>query len=605
MTTLKLLGVHGLGDQRLSTWKEDWPKAIRKVFPTVPGLDLDFEFVEYDDIFADVDPSPFEIAGAAAKLAGSGIGSIFRREKGVLDDIAHTIRWTAGYVVAWVNDPEFQQKSRARVLQRIREYQPDVILAHSLGSLITYNAFTHKDAAEEDVAALLSRAMYVTLGSQINNPFVVGNLTNGRVQELAVDFWHHLYNKEDDVFTAPIRNWAAPNFRQTDTPFDLPGVGDHSAESYFQHANTISNVWRPIASLAVGARDFSGLVEQKTALGKAAPAAGSKAAAKAKAEPTARKIRRKALLVGINDYPDERDRLQGCVNDVFTMSSVLQECGFPPETIRTCLDQRATAEGVLSRFEWLLDQAAPGDELVFYYSGHGAQVPEYGENFEPDHNMEVLVPWDFDWTPEKAISDDQINGLYAQLPYDTRFAMILDCCHAKGMEKGGVGRARGIDPPDDIRHRDLKWDLKRRMWVARDFNRQDSDFTEDKTLQPRYFGRKLTTRRLGRAAARRNLSAEEYKRRRKGDQPEIPKGPYLPLMIEACDEAESSYEYRNGAISNGAFTFSLAATLRDKKKITFAELVAATGEVLSDLRYDQHPQILGPTKIMDAQVPWR
>ena len=92
------------------------------------------------------------------------------------------------------------------------------------------------------------------------------------------------------------------------------------------------------------------------------------------------------------------------------MSAVLQDCGFPPETIRTCLDDRATAEGILSRLKWLLDDPKPGDELVFYYSGHGARIPEYGENFEPDHYVESLVPWDFDWSPEKSISDDQIFG---------------------------------------------------------------------------------------------------------------------------------------------------------------------------------------------------
>ena len=37
-------------------------------------------------------------------------------------------------------------------------------------------------------------------------------------------------------------------------------------------------------------------------------------------------------------------------------------------------------------------------------------------------------------------------------------------------------------------------------------------------------------------------------------------GPYLPLIIEACGEDEFSYEYRHGATSHGAFTFSLATS---------------------------------------------
>jgi hypothetical protein len=599
MAKLKVLGVHGLGDQQHTTWKVDWPKAFAAVFPQPEGLEIEFEFVEYDDIFESVNLSAWEVAGAVAKLAASGVGSLFKRERGVLGDVPHTIRWSAGYVVAWVNDKDFQKRSRARVFERIKAFEPDLVLAHSLGSLVTYNALTHKDAAAADMAPLLAKATYVTFGSQINNPFVIGNLTNGRVQALPVAFWHHLYNKHDDVFTAPIKNWSAANFRQTEAPFDLPGVGDHAAEGYFSQENTIENVWRPIAALAVEATDFSGLPRSL-----AAPGGKSKAKSKT-AAPAVRPPRRKALLVGINDYPSARDKLEGCVNDVFTMSSVLQECGFAPETIRVCLDDRATAAGILERLEWLLDGAAPHDELVFYYSGHGAQIPEYGDNFEPDRNVEVLVPWDFDWTPERAISDDQIHDLYAQLPYDTRLAMIFDCCHSGGIHRDGGARARGITPPDDIRHRQLRWDAKARMWVPRDFTPQGRGFTDDKALEARYFGRDKATERLGRAAMRRNLSTKELEKRREGDQPDIPDGPYLPLIIEACGEGQLSYEYRHGAISYGAFTYSLAGILREQKKISFQALVDATAKQLKYLQYDQIPQILGPSVVVGAEVPWR
>ena len=39
----------------------------------------------------------------------------------------------------------------------------------------------------------------------IVNRFDLRNLTNGRVQPLPVKFWHHLYNRHDDVFTAQIK----------------------------------------------------------------------------------------------------------------------------------------------------------------------------------------------------------------------------------------------------------------------------------------------------------------------------------------------------------------------------------------------------------------
>jgi metacaspase-1 len=317
---------------------------------------------------------------------------------------------------------------------------------------------------------------------------------------------------------------------------------------------------------------------------------------------TPRKAQKRALLVGINEYPREADRLAGCVNDVFTMSAVLQECGFAPEEIRTCLDDRATAAGILQRLEWLFDDAQSGDQRVFYYSGHGARVPEYGDHFEPDRLTETLVPWDFDWSPETCISDEQIYGLYSQMPYDSQVLLIFDCCHSGSMHRQSAAKARGIAPPDDIRHRQLKWDIKTEMWVERDFQRLNPAFSTSSKANEKFFGPNGATVRLGRAAMLRTDTATQYRRARK--QTKAPVGPYLPIIIEACGEEQLSYEYRHGATSYGAFTFCLSSILREEKNITFEDLVEATGRRLAELQYQQAPQILGPSASVASKVPW-
>lgn len=583
---LTILGVHGLGDHRASDWTVKWPEAVRAAFPQMQGLELDFKFVTYDDIFEKTDISLAESVAALWKLTKSGVTSLGRRERGVVSEISEKIKWTAGYVVAWVEDEGFKRQSRKRVLDAVREHEPDVILAHSLGSLVTYNAFTHADAEKNGVRPILAKADYVTFGSQIGNPFVVRNLTNGRVQPLHVGFWHHLFNVHDDVFTARISLPEASNFEQTETPFDDDGFGDHAAESYFRHRATVANVWQRIGATRLNARSF----------GSAPPAKARMAVAKDRKK-------QKALLIGINDYPDPAQRLEGCINDVFTMSAVLQDCGFPPETIRTCLDGRATAEGILSRMKWLLDDPRPGDEIVFYYSGHGARIPEYGDDFEPDHHVEALVPWDFDWSPEKAISDDQIFNLYSQLPYDCRLVMIFDCCHSGGIHRDGGMRPRGIAPPDDIRHRELKWDSKTEMWVSRDFARINERFTPKKDLAAAYFGQDGATKRLGRASMLRGLTSAQYARLKSADEIKA-RGPYLPVVIEACGEQEYSYEYRHGAASHGAFTYCLNAILRSQKTITFEALVGKVSDRLAELGYAQVPSILGPSSIVQQKVPF-
>ncbi|MCY6382445.1 caspase family protein [Hoeflea prorocentri] len=589
--TIKVLGVHGLGDHRDGTWMPRWTKAIEESFPLVEGDAVRCDYLNYDDIFFDeTDLSGFEIARALWKLSKSGIGSFGRRDRGFLDKVAYWVQKSAGYVVAWVEDDEFQQKTRSRLLETIIEEKPDVLIAHSLGSLIAYNALSHAVARDNpELSSVVSKMILVTIGSQVGNPFVIGNLTTGRLDALPVAFWHHCYNKHDSVFTRPINLANADNFQQTDTPFDIEGAADHAADSYISHPAAIDGIWRPICHQRRIARSFSGVRALR-----ARPAGVSGPS-------------RRALLVGINAYPNEQDRLEGCVNDVFKISAVLQECGFKPEEIRTCLDSRATADGILERLEWLLDEPASGAERVFYFSGHGAQIPEYGEHHEPDRLLETLVPWDFDWTRETAITDDRIFQWYSQLPYDMRLALIFDACHSGGMTRSGSSRPKGLSPPDDIRHRELKWDRKTKMWVSRSFRRLNKDFSDSARDSAAFFGKDGATERLGRATMLRTMSVGEYKKAKK-KQKDKPVGPYLPLIIQACAENELAYEYVDGVTSYGAFTYSLVSILRRKtqkgKKVTFEQLVKLARNQLKDLQYDQVPQILGPTAIKKARVPW-
>jgi hypothetical protein len=586
---LKVLGVHGLGDHRNSTWKDDWKATLLAVFPGQTEIDLQFAFLTYDPIFERVDISTWETMQAVWKLGRSGVANTLGQRRDVAGELSDRLKWTAGYVVAWVEDDGFKQQTRKLVLDSVAAEKPDVILAHSLGSLITYDAFAHRDARRPAVAAALRNARYVTLGSQLGNPFVAGNVASGRLMPLPVSQWFHLYNQEDDVFTAPIKLWDSPTFRQVDAHFDVPGGADHSAVEYLRHTNTIEGVWRPLAEQTINRRAF-----------------GATRAVARKRRPAGRipdRKRRRALLVGINQYPQEQDRLEGCVNDVYLMSAVLQECGFPAGSIRVCLDERATSAGITDRLKWLLDDPRDGDERVFYYSGHGARIADYGERMEPDRQMETLVPWDFDWSPERAIVDDQIFSLYSQLPYNTRFAMILDCCHSGGLHRQGNSKVRGLNPPDDIRHRELRWDKRAGMWVPRDFNPLNRRFSSKAAVNLAFFGEEGQTTRIGRANLLRTQSEREYRRAKQRTKSTV-LGPYLPLIIEACREKEFSYEYRHGVTSFGAFTYALCLELRRSRQITFKRLVETTAAKLAELGYKQRPQILGPAAIVNAVVPW-
>jgi len=142
---------------------------------------------------------------------------------------------------------------------------------------------------------------------------------------------------------------------------------------------------------------------------------------------------RKALLVGINDYapigaggPD----LNGCVNDVRDMATTLRDLGIVPAvpaSMHIVTDGRATRAAILNELEWLVGGAKKGDVLVFYYSGHGSQMPDMtGE--ETDKRDETICPHDF--ATAGMIKDDDLRAIFSGIGTGVNLEVILDSCHS-------------------------------------------------------------------------------------------------------------------------------------------------------------------------------
>ncbi|MGA7980616.1 MAG: caspase family protein [Chromatiaceae bacterium] len=577
--TMKILCVHGVGhgeaDPNLEpSWTEAITQAVARWSPNAqPQLD----FLHYDDYFQNAESNLATYAGAVSKLLMSGIvhgiGDLYTRSRDFFD-FPEQVKWTAGMVAQWTADEKLRARTRKALLDKVGDDSYDLVCAHSLGSLICYDTFRQN-------AAAIKGSIFVSFGSQIGNPFV-RDVFAGRVEPLDAKMWFHLFNPDDHVLTAQL-NIAAENFSQVITEFDIPNdIINHDAAHYLAHANASNTVWRQAAGASLGKAVSRGI--------KAFSAAGAK--------PT-----RRALLIGINDYPDPANRLDGCVNDVFLMSQLLQESTFRPEEIRVVLDERATAKGIMDRLHWLLDGAKAGDERVLFYSGHGAQIPAYGSQDEVDHIDECLVPYDFDWSPEHAIIDKQFVELYSQLPYDSLLVTIFDCCHSGGMSRDGARRVRGISPPDDIRHRAMRWNLELQMWEDRPLTTVNKGLANSREGAA-YVGNNGANNRFGRGMELRSLATKEYDRRRKDYGHH---GPYLPVIMEACQENQFSYEYRHGVTSYGAYTYSLATVLHQRRseKInpSFQELNKLVEKQLKDLKYDQMPCLLGPAEIVKQPIP--
>lgn len=594
---MRILAIHGVGHcDANNDWQPLWRSAVTdglkawndRAAPQV-------EFLDYDRFFEQAPLDTAVVREAVLRLAASGLfyGIADRlRNRAGLATALESVRWTAGMVAQWVALEDLRAQLRKHLADEIARAAPDIVLAHSLGSLIAYDTFRRDELANPG-GSLIRNATLVTFGSQIGNP-AVRAVYGGRIEQLETNrFWWHLYNEQDDVFTCRIGLPSRDKFRTVDTYFDIRGIADHDGATYLSHEETANTVWQDLASTLPRGKAQAAVRRPPAALAQAHIRTLKKAEHSAP--------QKRALLVGIADYPDEASRLEGPVNDVFCISAALQELGFPPDTIRVVLNERATTAGIRERLRWLLSDARPGDQLFFFFAGHGAQIAGYGRDSEVDHVDECLVPWDFDWSKGAAITDDEFAALYSQLPYECQFTAVLDCCHSGGMARAGGSRARGLAPPDDIRHRMLRWDKATQMWLPR--HRLDPAVEAKPALQAlrsrqdqhAWLGQNGSMRRLGRGTSLWLPTDRAY---RKAVQANGHRGPYTPVVLEACEEGELAYEYRHGVISYGAFTYALCAVLREAagqrggRRLDFEQLVAKTGgRIASVVSEPQHPQL--------------
>lgn len=582
----KILCIHGIGgkDATMDKWSKDWENAIREKSGFTD--ELQFYFLKIDDLFTE---SKARMGGikyiqGISKFISSWVSTAIEekfRSRGFLDSVS----WYAGMPAQFATDDLLRKKLQERIEMAVIDFKPNIVYAHSLGTLIAYDFLRQKTVDGKSFNFVL-----MTSGSQIGHP-AMRQLFGGVILSLNVKYWMNLHNEYDKVFASRSITINADNFSQVETPFEFSTI-NHEVLKYMSHDNAVAQAW-PVVKAQSGA-----LLNRSFAFNQL----GIRTLEK---NSTGRKPNRKALLIGINDYPDEQNRLYGCVNDVFRISEVLQEFGFSPEEIRVTLNERATAKEIRSRLKWLLSDAKKDDLRFFFYSGHGAQIPSSHADYELDSNDECLVPYDFDWTIEHAYTDKEFLELYSQLSFGVNFITVFDCCHSGGLTRNNGIMAKGLNPPDDIRHREIKWDEGRQMWIPRKLKSSKDKYFKNKTDDPSlYNGLNGKTNKLGRAIPLWNdVKEHEIAKKKYGAV-----GPFMPVILEACSENESAYEYRHGVTSYGAFTYSLTTILRQQrakgKKFSFEDLITATSKQLKELEFNQQPVLVGPKVRTEGVLPF-
>jgi hypothetical protein len=127
---------------------------------------------------------------------------------------------------------------------------------------------------------------------------------------------------------------------------------------------------------------------------------------------------KKALCVGINNYPGSSNDLYGCINDARDWSALLSGYGFETSLI---LDSQATRQSLKASLDDLVTSAREGDVIVFTYSGHGTQTFDFGGD-EGDAYDEALSVYDGN------IPDDDLRIIINKVDPRATLIVISDSC---------------------------------------------------------------------------------------------------------------------------------------------------------------------------------
>lgn len=169
---------------------------------------------------------------------------------------------------------------------------------------------------------------------------------------------------------------------------------------------------------------------------------------------------KRALCIGINDYPGTDNDLSGCVNDAMDWRDTLKARDF---AVAELFDRDATKAGMLEALSQLVSESRYGDVAIITFSGHGTWQPDM-DGDEEDKRDEALCPHDV--VASGPLLDDELFAIFRQRKRGSRIVLISDSCHSGTVTKfapplgSGSRRVRYLAPdvflPPDVRLRALR-----------------------------------------------------------------------------------------------------------------------------------------------------
>jgi Caspase domain len=294
------------------------------------------------------------------------------------------------------------------------------------------------------------------------------------------------------------------------------------------------------------------------------------------------KIKQKALIVGIDDYPGAGNDLPSCIRDAQAITALLQSAPYGFEEIATYTNEQATIANVTEGLKWLFaDQTSlsNNDRLVFYFSGHGYRT-------EKDGILRECM-----CLHDGFMFDTELTLTTQSLPSGI-LTVILDCCHAGGMEKRFL-TVLGEESGEPVETTRIK------NWFPQGEEFAKSFAAEQSTLPLQQFGCSIVTPLPG--------SGSNYLFGKAMDMdPSLPKSvePTINgLLITACRADQTASASSSQTQGNSAFTYCLLEVIKQVgASVSNSHLFDLVSAHLTTLKFKQVPVLYEPANALGLKT---
>lgn len=232
MKTINVLCIHGIGGkdrlEEQEIWHNDWKNAF-----------VEMEFTHRENVkFMEFDTF-FDKQNADLSDYWKFFKKTFRKK---VEEEKLVTEWFDNYpdmvVEFLLNKNSIREVLREELEEKIKAENPDIIYAHSLGSMMCYDFFTQPENNTQYKDIIL-----ITAGSQLGNPKLRNHDLKQPIEMLPVKFWYNLNNPKDKVFARyPIQlSTDEICFKEVETTFK-ENFG-HDGLIYITNNNAKTQVW--------------------------------------------------------------------------------------------------------------------------------------------------------------------------------------------------------------------------------------------------------------------------------------------------------------------------------------------------------------------------